>query len=177
MLLSNKNVQFITVPMVEELLRGVEWVVGLFLFPLVLGKNVIATWKIWYFLCSLDNLLQKIVMFFFFWKSNLKMALSWKKGYFWPTFFTFFSHFDFWLFLPYQFWKNTNLLRWFLFGMIPGPYFIKVKIIVSHRFKINRIFYLIKEFMKNSCVNFFYLWNKICIKVKRNSKFKEFAKT
>ena len=32
--------------------------------------------------------------------------------------------------------------------------------------------------MKHSCVNFFYeIVNKIRIKVKRNSKFKEFAKT
>ena len=32
--------------------------------------------------------------------------------------------------------------------------------------------------MKNSCVNFFYeIVNKIIIKIKRNSKFKEFAKT
>ena len=32
--------------------------------------------------------------------------------------------------------------------------------------------------MKNSCVNFFYeIVNEISIKVKRNSKFKEFAKT
>ena len=53
-----------------------------------------------------------------------------------------------------------------------------VDITLSHRFKINLIFHLIKEFMKNSCVNFFYeIVNKICIKVKRNSKFKEFAKT
>ena len=36
---------------------------------------------------------------------------------------------------------------------LPGPYFIKVKIL-SLSFKINLIFYLIKEFMKNSCVNF-----------------------
>ena len=59
-----------------------------------------------------------------------------------------------------------------------GPYFIKVKIILSLRFKINLIFYFIKEFMKNSCVNFFYeIVNKISIKVESNSKFKEFAKT
>ena len=32
--------------------------------------------------------------------------------------------------------------------------------------------------MKNRCVNFFYeIANKISIEVKRNSKFKEFAKT
>ena len=36
-------------------------------------------------------------------------------------------------------------------------------------FKINLIFYLIKEFMKHSCLNFFYeIVNKISIKVKRN---------
>ena len=50
-----------------------------------------------------------------------------------------------------------------------GPYFIKVKIILSLRFKINLIFYLIIEFMKHSYLNFFYeIVNKITIKVKRN---------
>ena len=44
----------------------------------------------------------------------------------------------------------------------PRPYFIKVKIILSLKFKINLIFYLIKEFMKHSCLNFFYeIVNKI----------------
>ena len=43
----------------------------------------------WVFLCSLDKLLQKNVIVFFFWKSNFKMALIWKKGLFW----TYFSHF------------------------------------------------------------------------------------
>ena len=43
-----------------------------------------------------------------------------------------------------------------------GPHFIKVKIILSLKFKINLIFYLIKEFMKHSCLNFFYeIVNKI----------------
>ena len=51
----------------------------------------------------------------------------------------------------------------------PGPYFIKIKIILSLKFKINLIFYLIKEFMKHSCPNFFYeMVNKISIKVNRN---------
>ena len=50
-----------------------------------------------------------------------------------------------------------------VFG-IPGPYFIKVKIILSLKFKINLIFYLIKEFKKHSCLNFFYeIVNKISI--------------
>ena len=52
-----------------------------------------------------------------------------------------------------------------------------MKLKISLSFKINLIFYLIKEFMKNSCVSFLYeIVNKISIKVKRNSKFKEFAK-
>ena len=51
----------------------------------------------------------------------------------------------------------------------PGPYFIKVKIILSLKFKINLIFCLIKEFVKHSCLNFFYeIVNKISIEVKRN---------
>ena len=51
----------------------------------------------------------------------------------------------------------------------PGSYFIKVKIILSLKFKINLICYLIKEFMKHSCLNFFYeIVNKISTKVKRN---------
>ena len=50
-----------------------------------------------------------------------------------------------------------------------GPYFIKVKIILNLKFKINLIFYLRKELMKHSCLNFFYeIVNKISIKVKRN---------
>ena len=49
-------------------------------------KNVAATYKIGSFLCSLDNLLQKNVFFFLFWKSTFKMAVIWKNGYFWPTY-------------------------------------------------------------------------------------------
>ena len=61
--------------------------------------------------------------------------------------------------IHYQIVKNVDF-----FAGRPGPYFIKVKIIVSLRFKINLIFYLIKEFMKNSCVNFFNeIVNKISI--------------
>ena len=52
-----------------------------------------------------------------------------------------------------------------------GPYFIKVKIILSLSFKINFILYLIKEFMKNSCVNFFYeTVNKIKVRGTQNLK-------
>ena len=54
-------------------------------------ENVVATCKIGYFLCSLDHLLQKNVIVLFFWKSNFKMALIWKRGCFWPTFHIFYS--------------------------------------------------------------------------------------
>ena len=45
-------------------------------------ENVVVTCKIGSFLCSLDNELQKKVIVLFFWKSNFKMALICKKGYF-----------------------------------------------------------------------------------------------
>ena len=54
-------------------------------------ENVVAICKIGSFWCRLDNLLQKNVIVLFFWKSNFKMALIWKKGYFWPTFHIFYS--------------------------------------------------------------------------------------
>ena len=52
-------------------------------------ENVVVTCKIGSFLCSLDNLLQKNIIVFFFWKSNFNMALIWKKG----LLLTYFSHF------------------------------------------------------------------------------------
>ena len=54
-------------------------------------ENVVVTYKIVSFLCSLDNLLQKNVIVFFFWKSNFKMALIWKRTNF-DLLFTFFSY-------------------------------------------------------------------------------------
>ena len=55
-------------------------------------ENVVATCKIGSFLCSLENLLQKSVIVLFFWKSNFKMALIWKKRAIFDLLFTFFSH-------------------------------------------------------------------------------------
>ena len=51
--------------------------------------NVVVIYKIRSFLCSLNYLLQKNVIVFFFRKSNFKMALFGKK----ELFLTFFSHF------------------------------------------------------------------------------------
>ena len=66
-----------------------EWVHGLFLFPLVLG-NVVATCKIGSFWCSLDNLLQKnVIVVFFFFEIKFQNGAHLKKG----LFLTYFSHF------------------------------------------------------------------------------------
>ena len=110
--------------------------------PLVLvspcfRENVVVTCKIESFLCSLAEKCDC----FLFWKSYFKMKLTWKQGYFWPTFHIFlvtreklksFSTYrthilhvfcsPYWLFLPYQFWKKKKKIYqvWFLFGVIPG---------------------------------------------------------
>ena len=123
-------------------LRGVEWVHCLFLFPLVLGENVVVTCKIGSFLCSLDNLLQKNVTVFFFGNQISKWPSFEKKG----LFLTYFSHFlvtraklqkflqhishshtymyfahpiDFFCLINFE--KNIRIYQvWFLFGMSPG---------------------------------------------------------
>ena len=85
-------------------------------------ENVVVTCKTWSFLCSLDNLLQKNVIVFFFGNQILKCH-SFEKRAIFDQLFTFFSHqgkvqkflqhishshtYIFWLtlltFLPYQF--------------------------------------------------------------------------
>ena len=64
---------------------GVEWVHCLFLFPLV------ATCKIGSFLCSLDNLLQKNVIIFFF-GNQISKWRSFEKRAIFDLLFTFFRH-------------------------------------------------------------------------------------
>ena len=100
-----------------------------FLFP-CFRENVVVTCKIGSFLCSLDNLLQKNVIVFFFGNQISKWRSFEKKGKF-LTYFIFLvtresykNSFSAYLthihtrilltqltfFLPYQFWKkNTNL--------------------------------------------------------------------
>ena len=104
-------------------------------------ENVVATCKIGYFLCSLDNLLQKNVIVFFF-GNQISKWCSFKKRAIFDLLFTFFSHqrkvtkipsthisltyihvfcSPYWLFLPYQFWKKIRIYQArFLFGMSPG---------------------------------------------------------
>ena len=52
-------------------------------------ENVVATCKIGSFLCSLDNLLQKNVIAFFFFEIKFQNGAHSKKG----LFLTYFSHF------------------------------------------------------------------------------------
>ena len=116
----------------KNTLRGVEWVHGLFLFPLVLGENVVATCKIGSFLYSLDNLLQKNVIVLFF-GNQISKWRSFEKRAIFDLLFTFSSHqgkvtkipsahisntyihvfcSPYWLFLPYQFWDKYKFIRY-----------------------------------------------------------------
>ena len=95
-------------------------------------ENVVATCKIGSFLCSLDNLLQKNVIVFFFGNQMSKWR-SFEKRAIFDLLFTFFSHqgkvtkipsahislayihifcSPYWLFLPYQFWKKYEFIRY-----------------------------------------------------------------
>ena len=95
-------------------------------------ENVVATCKIGSFLCSLDNLLQKNVIVFFFGNQMSKWR-SFEKRAIFELLFTFFSqqgkatkipsaHISltyihvfcspYWLFVPYQFWKKYQFIRY-----------------------------------------------------------------
>ena len=118
-----------------------EWVHCLFLFPLVLGKMyIVVACKIGFFCGSLDNLLQKNVIVFFFENQISKWRSFEKKG----LFLTYFSHFlvtrgklqkflqhishshTYMFFLTLltfcltNFENNTNLSGMVSHGMIPG---------------------------------------------------------
>ena len=95
-------------------------------------ENVVATCKIGSFLCSLDNLLQKNVIVLYF-GNQISKWRSFEKRAIFDLLFTFFSHqgkvtkipsahisltyihvfcSPFWLFLPYQFWKKYEFIRY-----------------------------------------------------------------
>ena len=95
-------------------------------------ETVAATCKIGSFLCSLDNLLQKNVIVLFF-GNQISKWRSFEKGAIFDLLFTFFSHqrkvtkipsahisltyihvfcSPYWLFLPYQFWKKYEFIRY-----------------------------------------------------------------
>ena len=96
------------------------------------GEDVVATCKTEYFLCTSDHLLQKNVIVFFF-GNQISKWRSFEKRAIFDLLFTFFSHqgkvtkipsahisltyihvfcSPFWLFLPYQFWKKCEFIRY-----------------------------------------------------------------
>ena len=95
-------------------------------------ENEVATCKIGSFLCRLDNLLQKNVIVFFF-GNQISKWRSFEKRAFFDLLFTFFSNqgkitnitsahtsntyihvfcSPYCLFLPYQFWKKYEFIRY-----------------------------------------------------------------
>ena len=97
-------------------------------------ENVVVTCNIWYFLCSLDNLLQKNVIVFFF-GNQISKWRSFEERAIFDLLFTFFSHqekvtqiplaHNYYLthihtcilltlltFLPYQFGKKYEFIRY-----------------------------------------------------------------
>ena len=104
-------------------------------------ETVVVTCKIGSFLCSLDNLLQKNIIVFFF-ENQISKWRSFENRTIFDLLFTFFSHqgkvtkipsahisltyihifcSPYWLFLSYQFWKKIQIYQvLFLFGMSPG---------------------------------------------------------
>ena len=95
-------------------------------------ENVVATCKIGFFLCSLDNLLQKNLIVFFFGNQMSKWR-SFEERAIFDLLFTFFSQqgkvtkipsahillayihvfcSPYSLFLPYQFWKKYEFIRY-----------------------------------------------------------------
>ena len=87
-------------------------------------ENVVVTCKIGSFLCSLDNLLQKSVIVFFFENQISKWVLIWKKGKSYKkSFSTYLTYIHTCILLtqlPYPFWKKKKIRIyqvWFLFGV------------------------------------------------------------
>ena len=124
----------------KDFLYGTEWYVvkGCGMGPRLVivspcfRENEVATCKIGSFLCSLDNLLQKNVIVFFF-GNQISKWRSFEKRAIFDLLFTFFSYqgkvtkipsahisltyihvfcSPYWLFLPYQFWKKYEFIRY-----------------------------------------------------------------
>ena len=112
------------------------------LVPPCFRENVVVTCIIWPFLCSLDNLLQKNIIVFFFGNQISKWP-SFEERAIYDLLCTFLvtrekllkflqhishSHYirvfcsPYWLFLLYQFWRKKNRIYqvWFLFGLSHG---------------------------------------------------------
>ena len=123
-----------------QLLKGCGMGPPLVLVSPCFRGNVVVTCKIGSFLCSLDNLLQKIVIVFFL-GNQISKWRSFEKRAIFGLLFTFFSHqgkvtkipsarisltYIHVFCSPYWLFCNTNCEKirihqvWFLFGVIPG---------------------------------------------------------
>ena len=139
MLSSNANIkswkitpQKVEIMLTTCLVKGCGMGPWLVLVSTCLRENVVATWKSGSLLCSLDNLLQKNVIVFFF-GSQISKWRSFEKRAIFDLLFTFFSHqgkvtknpsahisltyihvfcSPYWLILPYQFWKKYEFIRY-----------------------------------------------------------------
>ena len=113
-------------------------------------KNVVATCKIGCFLCSLDNLLQENVIVLFF-GNQISKWRSFETRTIFDLLFTFFSHqgkvtkipsahisltyihifcSPYWPFLPYQFWKKSEFIR-YGFSLVWVPVLILIHAILE----------------------------------------------
>ena len=116
----------------HRLLKGCGMGPWLVLVSSCFREKVVATCKIGSFLCSLDNLLQKNVIVLFF-GNQISKWRSFEKRAVFDLLFTFFSHqgkvtkipsahisltyihvfcSPYWLFLPSQFWKKYEVVRY-----------------------------------------------------------------
>ena len=116
----------------SDVLKGCGMGLWLVLVSPCFRENEVATCKIGSFLCSLDNLLQKNVIVFFF-GNQISKWRSFEKRAIFDLLFTFFSYqgkvtkilsahisltyihvfcSPYWLFSPYQFWKKYEFIRY-----------------------------------------------------------------
>ena len=145
-----------TLPSVEreklDHLKGCGMSPRLVLVSPCFRENVVATCKIGSFLCSLDNLLQKNVIVLFF-GNQISKWHSFEKSSNFDLLFTFSSHqgkvtkipsahisntnihifcSPYWLFLPYQFWKKYEFIRY-------GFYLVWVLVLILIRAILEKI--------------------------------------
>ena len=133
-------------------------------------ENVVVTCKIGSLLCSLDLLQKNVIVFLF--GNQISKWRSFEKRAIFDLVFTFFNHqrkitknsFSTYLthmcillmlltFFVLPILKKIWIYQvWFLFGMNPGPYFIKVKIFLKSGFEMNWSSYVL-----TSSLNFEFL--------------------
>ena len=115
-------------------------------------EKVNGSCKIVSFLISLDKFLLKNVIVFFFWKSNFKMALVWKKKGYFDLLFTFLvareKHKN--SFSTFPIYIHTHILLTLLIFFLPSPFCKKKK----KKKKKMRIYHVRFLFGVTSVVNF-----------------------